>query len=297
MKCSRMLITAVFIAATMTAGAVDVLVADFQGSTTQDNTDIANINLGASVGSFENPPPGQAYIKESNTEKVLFLDRRSGAGIDFKGHLSETIDVDGAVFELDTVIRRTTSTPAVKDIFFVGLDGSGNKSFEIALTGDNDSGPAGSQHRLFYVDPVGGYTVIPEGADGDGLPTQNSTYDSTVGMNHITVTCSADGYIVSFVRDTTSWTTAAKLPYSGTATTIATIGFIGSDETGYYMDNVHLSGTASAGGDGDGDGDGDGGGGSAGTPEAGMPVASAVGLGLLGCAIALGGISLSRKKK
>ncbi len=48
---------------------------------------------------------------------------------------------------------------------------------------------------------------------------------------------------------------------------------------------------------GDGDGDGDGGGGTVAEPEAGMPVAGVVGLGLLAGAIALGGVSLTRRHK
>ena len=60
--------------------------------------------------------------------------------------------------------------------------------------------------------------------------------------------------------------------------------------------------TDSSGGDGDGDGDGDGGAGDGGgaggtaTPVAGMPVAGAVGLGLVAAACALGGSMFLRKK-
>ena len=54
---------------------------------------------------------------------------------------------------------------------------------------------------------------------------------------------------------------------------------------------------AGGGGDGDGDGDGDGGTGEVDVPDAGMPVASVIGLGLLAGAIALGGTFVVRKKK
>ena len=47
---------------------------------------------------------------------------------------------------------------------------------------------------------------------------------------------------------------------------------------------------------GDGDGDGDGGSGEVGTPEAGMPVTGALGLGLVAAACALGGSMFLRKK-
>ncbi len=75
------------------------------------------------------------------------------------------------------------------------------------------------------------------------------------------------------------WAATATLPAGWTVTPAA--------------DKVTL---AFAGAGGDGDGDGDGGAGGAGTPEAGMPVTGAIGLGLLAAACALGGSMFLRKK-
>ncbi len=88
--------------------------------------------------------------------------------------------------------------------------------------------------------------------------------------------------------DTSEVATALADDYNGNPA-------IGTRDIGAF--ELGSAGIFGGSGGGDGDGDGDGGGGTTAVPEAGMPVAGAIGLGLVAAACALGGALAIRRKK
>ncbi len=130
-----------------------------------------------------------------------------------------------------------------------------------------------------------------------------------------TMVAGADNDTVEFFVDPVADGTEPGTPTVATAATAgsgndvsATSGFLGvgfrmtTNSSGEWeLDELRAGTTwadvtSSLGAAGDGDGDGDGGAGSTATPEAGMPVTGALGLGLVAAACALGGSMFLRKK-
>jgi len=206
------------------------LQAKFNDSTKDNDTNAANLNAGTSNGSWSNIPAAGIHVDGGSSNKAMRADLIVG-GLDITADLASGENIDSLNIDLKVALRRLGSGHS-KDVYVTGLDSTGNKSFELVLSANSDTG---DRKRLHYVDPVNGLTVIPESLDDD-LQFMNDTWDVSA-LRRIELSLTSTGYVVKF--DQGAWTSGV-LPYSGTATTINKLNFSGASTSGVWLDAISV---------------------------------------------------------
>jgi hypothetical protein len=262
--------------AMLTDGSAEaVFFSDFEGVTAADtpggtalNTDApAAANAGTSIGAWLNvltastggAAPGliaeQDDARGDGIDTMLRIDR---PGTPAEGELSAVfsspLDISGAntgSISFDIAQLRTL-TPD-KDSRIIGLDGSGDKSFELLISGDN-AGPTGKS--LFHVDSLG---VLTQLSDFNTLPnTQDygNAGNNESGHANIRLDLTSSGYAVTLDHpvlnvagiDGIADVTTGSLAYAGGAATVSRILFQMSGDadinisSGLLFDNVTAAG-------------------------------------------------------
>ena len=217
------------------AGRADtVFQCDFDGSQVGDNTSLANMNAGTTIGSWTGSIPGQAHVRASGDNNGLLLDRRSGE-VAVEAVLDEPVGLEGTRVSFKMLFRRTGAN---KDINIIGLDDTGAQIFHLFIT----SATSGSEmHGLTHVDAAGVETVI-EGSGGT-LAWNNDVY-APDNMAQVTLDLLESSYDVRGVSPRTDWT-ATGLAYASDATTLTRVLFLGDNlETGIWMDDIRVEGSS-----------------------------------------------------
>jgi hypothetical protein len=204
--------------------------ANFNASSIEVDTNATNLNTGTSYGNWSNIPVAGVHIDGAAGSKAMRADQIAG-GLDIYANLASSQNIDLLNIDLKVAIRRIGSGHS-KNVTIAGVDSAGNKSFELVLSANRDTG---ARKKLYYVDPVNGLTLVPESLDDD-LQFMNDTFDASL-LRQITLELSSAGYVIKF--DDGAWT-SALLPYSGTATTLDKLHFSGASTVGIWLDAISV---------------------------------------------------------
>jgi hypothetical protein len=182
MKSLKVLSLGVLLVAASGAGAVEVFRADFENSTVQESTTIANVNAGTAIGTWSDLPDGVVMATTlhglhvrlhdpalgGTGNKALLFDRFDDRFTNTGGNanFSQTIPRDGAVIEFGYCSYRTQGNTHDKDVRITGRDAAGNKSFELVISTVNGNSTAfpGEELRIAYMAPGDVRTMVPQGA-------------------------------------------------------------------------------------------------------------------------------------
>lgn len=246
------------------SAAPQVFQADFQNATVAARTSPTNVNSGTAIGSWAGLPDAAAqtaWVAEgvrigedtASGNKALLLDRFEVAPINVDAVFSESIPLDGAVIDMKVSVYRTQTDSHDKDVYITGLDGAGNKSFEVVLSAPNVSGTLIAEgRRIAYVHPTNGLTMVPQGVQDEltGGGGAALAVPAPANFSGITITCGPTGYVIQHTGrpGVNSWTSDV-LPYNGSATEIAKVHFFGKEipnaqAAGFWVDDLSVTGAA-----------------------------------------------------
>ncbi|MFM1557748.1 MAG: beta strand repeat-containing protein [Roseibacillus sp.] len=222
----------------------------------------AAANLGTAIGSWENimtataggDLPGIYFEindhKGDGFDAALVQDRPlAGEGADITARFAAPADLSGgnsAFIGMDLGNRRTVGGTDIKSWRIIGLDDSGQKSFEL-LVSANNSGP--NNKRLHHVDAGGVLTPLGAAFDFDNTGSTEAEDQQT----RLVIALASGGYQVAIDRTATDGifeTVTGVLSYAGPATQVSAIRFVlmGSaninESSGIIIDDFKVSGTA-----------------------------------------------------
>lgn len=210
----------------MRSAAEPLFVADFDAAETNEAATLADLDTGTEWGAWDGVlPAGKGFIRASGTNHAVLVDRYGGSGFELDAKLTSAAPMDGLAVFFKAALRRTG---AGKNISIQGRDGSGNKCFELEID-------SVSQPTLGYVDPVDGFTPVPEGSSGD-ISFMNDSF-SLATLHEVALYLYDSGYRISYEGG--MWV-SAELPYNGSAAELAQIRFSGNVDAGLWLDDVRV---------------------------------------------------------
>lgn len=221
----------------------------------------AAANLGTPIGSWFGVPtealagdlPGVYFEiddqKGDGLDSALVLDRPPVDGGDITALFSAPADLSGsnsAIIAMDLGNRRTQNNTEAKSWRIIGLDETGQTSFELYVSGSNS---APNNERLHHVDSGG--VLTPLGAASD-FENTGSTERETA-QSRLILSLTSTGYQVGIDRwpiDGIVDVVTGTLAYAGPATQVSRVLFRLSASTnsgissGIIVDDVKVAGTA-----------------------------------------------------
>ena len=221
----------------------------------------AAANLGTAIGSWLGVPtstlagdqPGLYAeiddVKMDGFDHALVVDRPPVGEGDFFAVLTAPADLTGsstALLGMDLGNRRTQNNTEDKSWRIIGLDDSGEASFELYVSGNNN---APHNEQLHHVDAGGVLTPLGSPADFDNT----GSIEEESEQSRLILSLSAGGYQVGIDRwpiDGTLDVVTGPLAYAGSATQVSRIVFrlnANADTTlssGILVDDISVAGTA-----------------------------------------------------
>lgn len=221
----------------------DAFDADFDASTTENPTDVTNLNAGTTLGSWSDVPTSANIVGifDSGGDKGFLLDQAS-ANFEVNAQLDYSVVVgDDTEISFSYGIRRSTGNHS-KDLTVTGYDLTDAVSFQIAITAVSSGS---DRMRVAYIDPTNGYTNVPAGSAGDH--NYMGSWDPS-NLTDIKLTLGNSGYVIELDGDDGLWT-SATLPYAGSATALDRIAFSGRGGSsgvacGFWLDDLLVNGVS-----------------------------------------------------
>ena len=218
-------------------------------------------NLGTAVGSWEDIPvlnvsgklPGIYFETDDangdGIDEALVLDRVVPGSGEIKARLASPADISGsnaAFISMDLGNRRTVGNSEAKSWRIIGLDDTGEKSFELYVSANNT---APHNEQLHHVDSAGELTPLGQAADFDNTGSN----ELETKQSRLILSLTSGGFRVAIDRwpmDGVIDSTSGVLAYAGGASQISSILFSlnaseeDTESSGILIDDLTVGGIA-----------------------------------------------------
>ncbi len=187
-------------------------------------------------------PDGALFITAGD---ALKFDSGTNGAYTYIATLSETIPLAGASVSFDFGLGRTaTGLGHTKDFQLIGFDSLGNQAFNINAWAENPNvGMTPSGQGLRWEATTGGSTVLLAGGNVIDLPgAADAVGDISApsGFGNMTISLSATGYTLNWVRGATIGWTTDEIAFNEAAIDLTSISFNQrvTGNSGHNIDNI-----------------------------------------------------------